>query len=302
MTLSQIQYFLTAARCLNFTTAARELYISQPALGRQISAMEDELGVLLFVRSKNTLQLTPVGSMLRDEFTGLMKSYNGILQKVHAMGSDSSILVRIGVLEGYGLGDILPTFLNTCRREYPDLMLDIIPLSYRELNKELVDGNLDVIVTFRHDVMGRPDMALRALCSIPTYVVYHQDVVELNQEDANPYDICRQLFIFNSPEDSDASFSAEMAACDKMGITPRYKMVDRVNTQLFYIRQAYGCGILAGNSVLRTDPAIIFESRPELPPYELVAAWGVRSTNPGIHLCMDLLQQLIRESDEIKYW
>ena len=41
MTLSQIQYFLTAARCLNFTVAARELYITQPALGRLISAMED---------------------------------------------------------------------------------------------------------------------------------------------------------------------------------------------------------------------------------------------------------------------
>lgn len=52
MTLSQIQYFLTAARCLNFTVAAREMYITQPALGRQISAMEEELGSSSFFETK----------------------------------------------------------------------------------------------------------------------------------------------------------------------------------------------------------------------------------------------------------
>ena len=52
MTLSQIQYFLTAARCLNFTVAARELYITQPALGRQISAMEAAAALAVYSGSQ----------------------------------------------------------------------------------------------------------------------------------------------------------------------------------------------------------------------------------------------------------
>lgn len=301
MTLAQIQYFLTAARCLNFTVAAKELYMSQPALGRQISAMEDELGIELFVRGKNALFLTPIGSMLRDEFTGLMKDYNGILQKVHAMGSDSSVLIRIGILEGYGLGDILPKFLNLCQQDYPMLMLDIIPLSYRELDQRLLAGELDIILTFRHDVQDKPDVLFRSLCEIPTYLAYHRNVVGLPMANDN-YDIRNQLFIFDSPEDSSATFALELATCEKMGITPRYKMVSTVNTQLFYIRQAYGCGILAGNSNLRSDPAILFEARDSLPPYELVAAWGIHTVNPSIHLCLDLLEGLIRSSEDIKQW
>lgn len=119
MTLSQIQYFLTAARCLNFTVAARELYITQPALGRQISAMEDELGVKLFLRSKNSLSLTPTGSMLQKEFTSLITNYNEILQKIYAMGQDDSVRMRIGILEGYGLGDVLPLSANLSGRVPP---------------------------------------------------------------------------------------------------------------------------------------------------------------------------------------
>lgn len=152
MTLSQIQYFLTAARCLNFTVAAREMYITQPALGRQISAMEEELGVKLFLRNKNFLSLTPVGAMLHKKFTSLMVNYNEILQKIYAMGQEDSVHMRIGMLEGYGLGDILPRFLHLCQMEHPGLMVELFSASYLELKQQLLEGELDIILTFRHDL------------------------------------------------------------------------------------------------------------------------------------------------------
>jgi Transcriptional regulator len=52
MNTLQIKYFLTAARCLNFTEAAKQLYISQPALSQQILALEKELNMQLFIRAK----------------------------------------------------------------------------------------------------------------------------------------------------------------------------------------------------------------------------------------------------------
>lgn len=302
MTLSQIQYFLTAARCLSFTTAAKELYMSQPALGRQISAMEDELGVSLFVRSKTNLQLTPVGTMLRDEFTTFMTQYHGIIQKVHAMGTENSVLIRIGILEGYGLGDILPKFLTICRQEHPQLMVDIVPLSYSKLNQGLLEGKLDFILTFAHDVQSLSDVLQRPLVDIPVYLAYHRDVVELRGQDERPYQVENQLFIFDSPEDSSGDFAMNMACCEKLGFQPRYKMVDGINTQLFYVRQGYGCGFFAGNSNLRSDSAILFEKKPELEPVRLVAAWSIHASNPGLNLCVELLKRLIAESPEAKAW
>ena len=53
MTSNQISCFLSAARNLNFTVAAEECYITQPALSRSISSLEEDLGVKLFERTNN---------------------------------------------------------------------------------------------------------------------------------------------------------------------------------------------------------------------------------------------------------
>ena len=290
MTLAQIQYFLTAARCLNFTIAAKELYMSQPALGRQISAMEEELGVKLFLRGKNTLNLTPVGSMLRDEFTGLMVHYDDILQKVYAMGQQDSVHIRFGVLEGYGLGDLLPEFLRRCQADLPNLMVELYTYSFAELDRRLLSGELDLILTFQFDVQDRPDVLCRELCQVPQYFAYHRESVDRERMTQSPGD---QLLILNSPEDSAAAFSMEKATFERMDVVFRTKLAQTVNEQLFFVRQGYGCALLAGNSNLRTDPAIVFEARPELEPVTLVGAWNIHTVNPGVHLCLDLLRRLL---------
>lgn len=302
MTLAQIQYFLTAARCLSFTTAAKELYMSQPALGRQVSAMEDELGVRLFVRSKSALQLTPVGSMLRDEFNALMTQYHGILQKVHAMGTENSVLIRIGILEGYGLGDILPRFLNSCCKELPQLMVDLVPMSYGQMKQELIDGKLDFALTFQHDVENMPDVSYRVLMDIPVYLAYHRNMVEQKKDGELEFRMGQWLYAVDSPEDSSGDFAMSMSFCEKLDIQPRYKMVDGVNAQLFYVRNGYCCGFLAGNSNLRCDPAIVFEKKTELEQFHFVAAWNIRTTNPAIHICVRLLKELMEQSEEPGCW
>ena len=70
----QIKYFLTAARTLNFTEAAAQLYISQPALSQQISALEKELNMQLFIRSKKKSVSDPCGGSSAGRTAGLCAS------------------------------------------------------------------------------------------------------------------------------------------------------------------------------------------------------------------------------------
>ena len=64
MTLTQIKYFIEVAKCLNFSEAAEHLFITQPALSRQITAIETELNMQLFIRGSKKLSLTPSGQLL----------------------------------------------------------------------------------------------------------------------------------------------------------------------------------------------------------------------------------------------
>ena len=63
MTIQQIQYFLMAAEKMSFTETAKVMYVSQPAVSRQILLLEEEIGLELFRRNKSTLQLTGAGNV-----------------------------------------------------------------------------------------------------------------------------------------------------------------------------------------------------------------------------------------------
>ncbi len=75
MTSLQILYFLTAADCMSFSQTSERLYVSQPAVSRQIKLLEQELGCRLFDRTrKNSIQLTPAGLCFRMPFLKFRRS------------------------------------------------------------------------------------------------------------------------------------------------------------------------------------------------------------------------------------
>ena len=76
MTDLQIQYFLKVAQHLSYTAAARELFVSQPSLSKQVAALERELGVALFDRSRrNRIALTPAGHLFQRFFAPEFRFY-----------------------------------------------------------------------------------------------------------------------------------------------------------------------------------------------------------------------------------
>lgn len=67
MTIEQLNNFLIVAETLNFRKSTEKIYIAQPALSRQIQVLEQEIGAILFDRSKKQIQLTAAGRYFRDE-------------------------------------------------------------------------------------------------------------------------------------------------------------------------------------------------------------------------------------------
>src|SRR5437762_7180159 len=85
MELRHLRYFLAVGEALNFTKAAAQLRVAQPALSRQVQDLEDEIGVDLLRRSPRGVTLTAEGKLFLDEVRELLKRADESVEKVRAL-------------------------------------------------------------------------------------------------------------------------------------------------------------------------------------------------------------------------
>jgi DNA-binding transcriptional LysR family regulator len=172
MTDLQIDYFMAVARTSSFVKASERLYVSQPAISRQVSALEAELGVVLFDRSKRASRLTAAGELFYKFF---LDYKNGLsATKYHAQAVNEKIggAFRLGYLEGWALPDFFPDLLNVFKQEYPAIHISLYAWNLRELVEELEDGNLDLIIYPNLLESFSVNFAARQIVEIPHCLLY----------------------------------------------------------------------------------------------------------------------------------
>jgi DNA-binding transcriptional MerR regulator len=84
MDLQQLRYFVAVANHLNFSKAAKQLYVTQPTISHQIAVLEEQLGAKLFLRDKRSVHLTPAGEIFLKEAEKIIKSANDAVEMNNA--------------------------------------------------------------------------------------------------------------------------------------------------------------------------------------------------------------------------
>lgn len=92
----QIKRFLMIVKYLNLSEAAKELYITQPALSLSLSNLEKELGIKLFFRVRNGLVLTPEGEKLLDSFENVRDAYEELYEKKEELKKPKECELHLG--------------------------------------------------------------------------------------------------------------------------------------------------------------------------------------------------------------
>ena len=119
MDLRTLRYFAVTAEELNITHAAERLNISQPPLSNQIKALEEELGVTLFIRGKRRLKLTEAGGLLYRRAVQLLELAERTRQEVTSMEGLAGT-INIGLVEGRA-PFLLARWIAGFRGEYPQV-------------------------------------------------------------------------------------------------------------------------------------------------------------------------------------
>src|SRR4030081_3067605 len=132
MELRHLRYFLAVGRASNFTKAAAQLRVAQPALSRQVKDLEDEIGVELLRRSPRGVTLTAEGKLFLEEVCELLKRTGESVGKVRALARDGYGELRVGYLPTHTV-EILPPALAVFRKSVPHAKVLLYALSCDEL-------------------------------------------------------------------------------------------------------------------------------------------------------------------------
>ncbi|MBU6441689.1 MAG: LysR family transcriptional regulator [Betaproteobacteria bacterium] len=142
MELRHLRYFLAVAETGHMTRAAEHLGIQQPPLSQQIRALERELSLELFTRHPKGVSLTEAGVQLRVEARRILDGVAALEKRMASVARGHSGLLAVGFTSSAAAHGFTPQVLRACRRDYPDIELQITEHNAAELIESVADGRL----------------------------------------------------------------------------------------------------------------------------------------------------------------
>jgi DNA-binding transcriptional LysR family regulator len=142
--LQQLRYFVSVADTESIARAAERLHISQSPLSRQILALESRLGLALFARSKQRLQLTSAGRAFLVDARELLSRAARVEQRALDAAQGGSGPLVVGFVEGAVHSGVLQRSLQALRKSAPDARIELRGLRSTEQLAALQAGDIDV--------------------------------------------------------------------------------------------------------------------------------------------------------------
>mgnify|MGYP000599206492 CR=1 FL=1 len=143
MDFKALEYICAISEAKTISQAAKNLFISQPALSQYLTKIEKELGAPVFVRTGNVMTLTAAGEILAREGRALLMAREEMLGQVERLSKGNAETLRFGISPFYSKY-YLPLLVPYYRTNYPNIQLSIVEQASTELEQLVLDGELDL--------------------------------------------------------------------------------------------------------------------------------------------------------------
>lgn len=138
-----LRYFVAVAEEGHLTRAARRLYVSQPALTKQIKLLEQQVGVELFVRSRTGMRLTEPGRIFAEHAPLLLSGWDRMLRETKSGASRAARVLRVGFIAS-AANEFTPEIVAAFRALRPEWQVDMRQSGWTDPSAGLDDGEVDV--------------------------------------------------------------------------------------------------------------------------------------------------------------
>jgi len=142
MTITQLEYIVAVHTYRSFSVAANHCFVTQPSLSMQIQKLEEELGVLIFDRSKNPISTTDVGEKLIRQAKIILQERDRLQNILENEKGEYTGILRVGIIPTIA-PFLLPLFLKSFVTDYPKVELILDELTTGEIITGLNKSTLD---------------------------------------------------------------------------------------------------------------------------------------------------------------
>ena len=272
MEISQVETFLAVATFGGFHRAAEALRVSQPAVSSRIKALEESLGVMLFVRSRNTLTLSTAGRVLRPYAEQLLKTASVARQAVHELqpGSDTPLQIAAGLsISVYFLPDVLKRF----QQAFPRLNISIRPGHSKEVLEMVLNEEAEIGLARS---LQHPEVETISLRDDPLILVAHPTLKLGKSRRARLEQVAGWPLIFYERGSSDWTLTRSLFR--HAGLVPNVALeVDTIETAKRMVERGLGVSFLP---LMAVGPEM---RKAELTPIKLIDAEPLHRSLDLIH-------------------
>lgn len=293
MEIQLLREFVCLAEHLNFSTAARQLFIAQPVLSRHIADLEYALGVQLFARSKQSVNLTPIGAVVLAETKSILTHYDEGIQKIRLAVAGFAGQLKIGFL-GAPVKSFFPALISRFRSTYPSVDLQLNQLNLGALAHALKRGDIDICFTLSFDLAKMTGLCWKTISSDSLAVVMRHDHPAATSQPVRLATLSQENFIILSPEESPGLHNQIMSLCETNGFSPNIaKLSAFPENALLMVESAIGVAILPRHIEVYAGPELRFcDIAGSGTGFDLVVAWTEVHSNPAIPLFLQELESL----------
>ncbi|MBR3309071.1 MAG: LysR family transcriptional regulator [Lachnospiraceae bacterium] len=288
MNTTQIKCFLAVAETLNFTKAAKQLFITQPGLSRQIVSLERELNTLLFIRDKQSVRLTPAAAVLAKELQDFESRLEEILHKAQKIGQGYSGRLVIGMLGGQYVNEELTDKLMRFMQENPNIDLVFKQGSFRDLREWVIDGSIDIAYTLNFDVHDMKGIVITEFCKDSPVFAISRHTGTGRKKKVLLNDLMEETLIIISPDDSRAGYELIQAFLKRSGVSfSDIRYAPNLATIMMWIEAGQGVGIINHNSNITSKTSIRLLENIVIDTNQQASScfiWKAENYNPAIPL------------------
>jgi len=281
MELRQLKYFITVAQELHFGRAAEALHLSQPALSKQIQALENSLDIQLLERTKHWVKLTNAGQKFLETAHRVLHEVEEGIQITRQVADGQRGKVRIGLTEAT-VFCLAPTILRTYRERYPQV--DLI------LSSGGTEANVEALRTYQIDVgfvylpIREPTLSLSSLYE-EIYVAALPASHPLTKHKQIPLSsLANQPLIFYPRSLAPVLYGSFIKCCEQAGFVPHIvQEAELAQTRLGLAAAGAGIAfVLADMQNLNAKGVVYRPLIGDFPRLKLAIAWRQTESSPVV--------------------